>query len=175
MLITRPATNAEVAKGLRQSMGFLAEAEARLSGRPAGGTRAEIYVASRASIQERSAMWRQLRDDGVPIISSWIDEAGPGQTASMEKLWERIQQEVAQCCGLILYAEQGDLPLKGAFIEAGMALAMNKTVAVVWPPGITNLRSLLGSWVDHPKVVAFDDVRYAADWILKEWGRSRGQ
>lgn len=45
-----------------------------------------IYVASRASIPERGAMWRRFRAQGVPITSSWIDEDGEGQTADFREL-----------------------------------------------------------------------------------------
>lgn len=54
-----------------------------------------IYVASRASIPERNAMWRHYRDvHKIPIISSWIDEAGEGQTDDFSKLWIRIISEI---------------------------------------------------------------------------------
>lgn len=113
-----------------------------------------VYVASRASIPERSAMWRRLRDGGAPIVSSWIDEAGPGETASMLELWERIAAEVAESVGVVLYVEFGDLPLKGALVECGMALALGKIVVVVMP-GSTEAerRKLLGSWIEHPSVL----------------------
>ena len=54
-----------------------------------------IYIASRASIPERSAMWRQFRDSGIDITSSWIDEAGAGETADFGELWARIMNEIA--------------------------------------------------------------------------------
>ena len=43
-----------------------------------GDKNAGIYVASRVS---RAEMWRGYRDEGgVPIVSTWIDEAGDGET-----------------------------------------------------------------------------------------------
>lgn len=36
-----------------------------------------IYGASRTSHAEK---WKAWRSAGLPIVSSWIDEAGPGQT-----------------------------------------------------------------------------------------------
>lgn len=108
-----------------------------------------LYVASRASIPERPAMWRALRDQGVMIISSWIDEAGAGETADMGELWERIDREVRNARKLVLYVEPGDLPLKGAFVEVGMALAYGVPVDVV-APGVD--RAALGSWTYHEAV-----------------------
>lgn len=54
-----------------------------------------IYVASRASIPARSQMWRDFRASGHRISA------------------------------VILYAETGDFPLKGALIECGIALGTN--------------------------------------------------
>lgn len=55
------------------------------------------YIASRASLPERSAAWRRLRDvDGWKLTCSWIDEAGVGETADLGALWSRIEAEVAQ-------------------------------------------------------------------------------
>lgn len=130
--------------------------------------REPVYVASRASLPERPAMWRFLRDElGFPICSSWIDEAGVGQTASMAVLWKRIQAEVTLSVGVVLYAEVTDLPLKGAYVECGMALAQDKHVAVI-VPGTTaeERRRLLGSWVAHPNVQAFDTPEEGLRWLL---------
>jgi len=79
-----------------------------------------MYVASRASVPERGAMWREFRSRGFRVTSSWIDEDGEGQTASFSDLWERIANEIQCSDGLVLYAEPGDFPLKGAFIEAAI-------------------------------------------------------
>lgn len=113
-----------------------------------------FYVASRASIPERSAMWRRYRDSGINIVSSWIDEAGAGETEDFTELWSRIQGEIASSDCLVFYAEPEDFPLKGAYIEVGMALGMMKRVFVVLP-GV-NLEGAtyrpLGSWIRHPFV-----------------------
>lgn len=112
-----------------------------------------IYVASRASIPERSAMWRALRDSGVKALT-WIGEAGEGQTADFTDLWVRIQDEILCADGLILYAHGSDFPLKGALVEVGMALGMGHNVAVVLDQCELEPRSMrpLGSWAAHPLV-----------------------
>ncbi len=106
----------------------------------------KVYVASRVS---RAEMWRTLRDrDGVNIVSSWIDEAGVGQTASFEELWGRIRREIESCDYFILYAPNEDAAWKGALIETGIAIALEKRVFVVAPGPLegTTLRPL-GSWL----------------------------
>lgn len=127
-----------------------------------------IYVASRASVSERPAMWKQLRDvDGWPITSTWIDEAGAGETADLSELWQRIHVEILNSAGLILYATAFDFPLKGAFVEAGIALGLGHPVAVVFPdfeltPGN---EARIGSWINHPNVKVFSNVWEARAWI----------
>ncbi|WP_434716224.1 hypothetical protein [Paraburkholderia sp. A3RO-2L] len=128
----------------------------------AGGT----YIASRASIPARAAQWRHLRDvEGWHITSSWIDEAGEGETDSFSELWVRIENEIRNAERLILYAEADDFPLKGAYIEVGMALAFGIKVFVV-APGVTiepRSRRPVGSWMDHPLVSLVPDIATALE------------
>ncbi|MBU9200054.1 hypothetical protein KTD31_01380 [Burkholderia multivorans] len=125
-----------------------------------------IYIASRASIPARAAQWRYLRDvEGWHIISSWIDEAGEGETDNFSELWVRIENEIRSAERLILYAEPDDFPLKGAYIEVGMALAFGVKVFVV-APGVTiepRSRRPVGSWMDHPLVTHVPDMMRALD------------
>ena len=113
-----------------------------------------IYVASRASIPARGAMWRIMRTAGWPIISSWIDEDGEGATGDFGELWSRIAREVTNAERLVLYAEPEDMPLKGALIEVGMALAAGVPVVAVLPGIVLEPRSMrpVGSWLAHPMV-----------------------
>lgn len=57
-------------------------------------------------------------------------------------------------CSCGLYAEAGDFPLKGAFIEVGMALSAGVPVVVVAPGVAIEPRSMrpIGSWMAHPLV-----------------------
>ncbi len=121
-----------------------------------------VYVASRASIPERGQMWRRLRNEGWPIVSSWIDEDGEGQTGDFGELWDRINREIQESCGLVLYVSAEDFPLKGALVEAGMALGMNKPVRVV-ADVMLEPRSMrpLGSWASHGNVSFCESVEQA--------------
>jgi hypothetical protein len=105
-------------------------------------------------------MWRAYRDAGHPIISTWIDEAGEGETDDLGELWERIAAEVASSCGLVLYVEAEDFPLKGAFVEVGMALALGKQINIVAPDVQLEPCSLrpIGSWAAHKNVCFFETV-----------------
>lgn len=123
----------------------------------------KIYGASRASLPEKAIMWKSLRQEGALVVSSWIDESGPGETQDLSALWRRIESEIRDCDKLVLFVQEGDLPLKGALVEVGMALALGKPVIVVIR-GITLAdRDLkpLGSWAKHPKVSFCSDIRKA--------------
>jgi hypothetical protein len=126
-----------------------------------------IYVASRASVPERGEMWRKFRRQGIPISSSWIDEDGQNQTDDFGELWERITNEIKSSNAVVLYAEDDDFPLKGAFIEAGIALGLGVPV-VVCLPNVTLTQSFrpIGSWIAHPLVSRVDDVEAAVNLAL---------
>jgi hypothetical protein len=87
----------------------------------------KIYIASKTCHADK---WRALRDAGAPFISTWIDEAGEGETADYADLAERCINEAANCDALILYSEPHEI-LKGAWLEAGAALAMGAVVVSV--------------------------------------------
>lgn len=107
------------------------------------------YVASKTSY---ATLWKQHRDQGVPILSTWIDEAEPGQTKSFRELWPRIKEEIRQCSGLIFLAGPNEI-IKGAFVEVGMALAFDKPVIAVLNVRLDGAtHAPIGSWLDHPLV-----------------------
>lgn len=137
----------------------------RVEETPQGG---KIYAASRASVPERPAMWKKLREQGVRIVSSWIDEAEP--TADLGELWARIATEIASADVLVLYAEKEDFPLKGAFIEAGLALGMGKPIRVVLPGVELEAPSYrpIGSWIKHPLVSIHSDVEEACQFVSSQ-------
>lgn len=126
-------------------------------------SRLMIYAASRASVPERVEMWKRFRAIGrerkqFDIISSWIDEADEGVTADFRELWRRIEGEIALCDRLVLYAKSEDFPLKGALLEAGIAIGLQKPVFVCLPGVAIEKRSCrpIGSWIAHPLVKLSD-------------------
>lgn len=104
-------------------------------------TGAGVYVASKAF---HGLMWREWRDAGIPIVSTWIDESDEGATADWADLWTRCVDEAAGCAVLLVYAEPGEV-LKGALVEVGAALAAGRKVIVCG--------DVSHSWVTHPGVL----------------------
>jgi hypothetical protein len=128
--------------------------EHSVSGDASGSAEAaapSVYVASRASLAARPEMWKAFRASGWNITSTWIDEAGEGETSDFTELWARITREIRAAAGVILYAERADFPLKGALVECGIAIGMGKPVYVVLPDVNLEGRTLkpIGSWVKH--------------------------
>lgn len=158
--------------GFAREVQIIREVSARHQETTGGEMR--VYVASRASLPERPAMWRALRDSGLNIISSWIDEAGPGETADWSDLWMRIEHEVKSADVLILYAETDDFPLKGAYHEAAFAIASGIPVIVVLPDVDVDPRSYrpIGSWIRHPGVSRVDTIVEALDLAVKLTGKT---
>ncbi|WP_264045622.1 hypothetical protein [Methylobacterium flocculans] len=113
-----------------------------------------IYMASKTS---HAPFWRQLRADGLPIISTWIDEAGKGETACFRDLWRRCVSEAATADYTIVYREPGEV-LKGAFVEAGAALSAFRHVVAV---GCDEF-----SFVNHPGVTRCSSLAEALTFAL---------
>jgi hypothetical protein len=87
-----------------------------------------IYIASKT---KHASRWRYLRDKiGEPIISTWIDEAGEGESADLDDLWCRCIRESASAALLIVYREHDEV-LKGGWIELGAALASGVPVYAI--------------------------------------------
>lgn len=107
----------------------------------------KIYTASRVRHAEK---WLEARRYGHNIISTWIDEAGEGASASMEDLWVRCISEARSCDVLILYRE-GDEMMKGGLIEAGSALGSGKSVLAVGFDGPDDMKVF--SFLNHPLAV----------------------
>lgn len=90
--------------------------------------RAGIYFASKTAHASR---WRVLRDKvGFPIISTWIDEAGQGESQDLSDLWQRCISEASGAEVFVLNCEPGEV-LKGGWIELGAALSAGVPVLAV--------------------------------------------
>lgn len=85
-----------------------------------------IYIASKTKHAER---WRQIASVH-PVSSTWIYEAGQGETNDFDDLWWRCLREASTSKALVVYREPGEV-LKGAWVEVGAALAHGVPVHAV--------------------------------------------
>lgn len=82
-----------------------------------------IYVSSKTKYAQH---WIDLRTDGYPIISTWMDHAvreQAGGSADHTLLWLHIFDEIARCAILVACIEDDEIP-KGMHAEIGAALAL---------------------------------------------------
>jgi nucleoside 2-deoxyribosyltransferase len=113
----------------------------------------KVYTASKLREGPR---WRKLAEEwsDIDFVARWPfihvtsdGEAGwPGDCAAHgAEFWRQDHEDVARCDVVLVYSEANDI-LKGALVEAGMALAMGKVVIVVGDnPGY-------GTWQFHQQV-----------------------
>jgi len=117
-----------------------------------------IYVASRV---KHYALWQHYKANGILINSTWINEPGDGDIEDFGELWARIETEIRKSTVLVFYVHgEEDLPLKGALVEVGMALAMNKPVFAVLEDITTIGRTMrpIGSWILDKRVIRFNTL-----------------
>lgn len=136
--------------------------------RPA--TRFPVYVASRVN---HAGMWKDLRRkwraQDVQIVSTWIDSASLGREEGYTPLflsgeWIQNYRDVQTAKAVVCYVETRDNDLRGALVEAGIAMGMHKPVLIV---GDLDHRSW-GSWQYHPLVSACRDLESALT-VLHTW------
>ena len=85
-----------------------------------------IYIASKVKHADR---WRKIAS-AHPVSSSWIYEAGEGETTDFNDLWSRCLAEATQSKALVAYREDGET-MKGAWAEIGAALSHGVPVHAV--------------------------------------------
>jgi hypothetical protein len=96
-------------------------------------------------------MWRTLREQGHSIISSWIDEAGPGESPSREDLINRCLQEASSAERIIWYVEATDFPFKLAWGEICVGLFSGVPVFIVAGEDVTD--DMLAQLPQHHRVL----------------------
>lgn len=125
-----------------------------------------VYVASKTRF---APLWRECREAwaelGLVVVSTWIDEAGEGETADFADLWTRCINEVVGADFLVAVHEPGDV-WKGAYLEVGAALAHGHPVYFVGRPQ--------GTMHHHPLVTFAADVDdaiedYRSFHLKAEW------
>lgn len=117
----------------------------------------KIYIASKASHRPR---WRAYRDGiyKVNIISRWIDvsdehtdkPSDSGFPLDYVQLWQECVDDVKAADVVVVYVEPGEV-LKGALIEAGVALGLGKRVVILSQRPIADPFPN-GTWYHHPLV-----------------------
>ncbi len=88
----------------------------------------------------------------------WLKHIAIGTTESPKNsnlFWQENHQDIAAADLVMVFGLDKDKPLRGALVEAGMALAMNKPVVVVGD------HLSFGSWQYHPLVARAKSIQEA--------------
>jgi len=115
-----------------------------------------VYTASKLQHWRR---WKDLRSQWpeVTFTARWpdIDIASvPGTPQEARAHWLDDEADVRSADVVLVYAESAD-NLRGALVEAGMAIALNKKVLVVGD------HPDFGTWQHHPNVAHATDLDHA--------------
>lgn len=121
-----------------------------------------VYTTSKLS---RAATWRRLAETWqcAHFHARWLkyDLIGTPDTAEhAAKFWLEDQEDVACADVVLVWAEEGEY-LRGALVEAGMALAAGVPVVVVGE------HPDYGTWQHHPNVVRATDIDDAHEILRK--------
>lgn len=120
-----------------------------------------VYTASK---MKQGRKWLDLHAgaQGLYFHARWLKHTALGTPDTPEhaaKFWLEDEQDVRDADVVLVYAEQGE-HLRGALVEAGMALACGVPVVVVGDSPD------FGTWQYHPGVVArATTVPSALAWI----------
>jgi len=102
--------------------------------------------------------WISIRSQwpGVTFTARWPDfeKDRPDSNEEARGNWLKDEEDVRSADVVLVYAEEGE-HLRGALVEAGMAIALGKIVMVV------GNHPDFGTWQHHPKVLHAADLDHA--------------
>lgn len=101
------------------------------------------------------ARWLKHNEIGTPDLAEYAS-----------RFWAEDLQDVKCADAVIVYANEGE-HLRGALVEAGMAIALGITVIVV------GTHPDYGTWQYHPRVRRARDIEDAG-WILRDLDKALG-
>lgn len=114
-----------------------------------------VYLASK--IKHGDTMFdfhSRLEEEGHIVTSQWYLNPFKGMSeepAFARMFWKVDEKDVASSNVVIVYSEN-DNDLRGALVEAGMALATGKVVILIGES------ESFGTWQYHPRVFKLEDL-----------------
>lgn len=130
----------------------------------------KVYVASKLKYADRLKYLRgEWVEYGINLHARWFDQAileTSGEVDDPEDFhifWLVDEDDVATSDVVLVYGEPED-HLRGALVEAGMAIALKKLVVVIADSPD------YGTWQHHPQVAKARSFDHAKDMILCRFG-----
>ena len=117
-----------------------------------------VYFASKLY---HASTWRNLKDARVHAFARWLvhEESATEDSAEEAKnFWIEDVSDVKVADAVVVYAAYDD-KLRGALVEAGVALAMKVPVYVIGE------HPDYGTWQYHPGVIRCDELEEALHLI----------
>lgn len=128
----------------------------------------KVYIASKLKYAERFKKYREdWKASGIDLHARWFDQAIIEQTSEVPPedfhiFWLVDEEDVKVSSALIVYGEEND-KLRGALIEAGIAIGQGMLVIVVGDcPDF-------GTWQYHPTVTRAGSLEHAKTMILRRF------
>ncbi len=122
-----------------------------------------VYPASKL---RHGPMWRDLdaQTPAVQFHARWLkhNKIGTPDTADKAReFWLQDVQDIKDADCVFVYAEPDD-HLRGALVEAGIAIAFGVSVCVI------GIHADYGTWQHHPRVHHATDMADALDWATNQ-------
>ena len=128
----------------------------------------KVYIASKLAYAEQFRGYREAwKNEGIDLHARWFDQAIIEQTSEVHLndfhiFWLVDEEDVKNSDAVIVYGTERD-KLKGALVEAGIAIAMGKLVIIIGDcPDF-------GTWQHHPLVTRAGSFEHAKTMILRRF------
>lgn len=112
----------------------------------------KVYIASK---MQHAARWRNLYSKyaHVHVVSRWpfLEPSVEPDEDNARKFWQDDVADIQAADAVIVYAEPEE-KLRGALVEAGIAIGLGKLVIVIGD------HPDFGTWIHHPQVRRADDL-----------------
>lgn len=120
-----------------------------------------VYTASKL---DKAPLWKELHDKWPHVYfhARWLKHVQiqtPDNPEHARSFWLQDEIDVKHADALLIFAEDGE-HLRGALVEAGIAIASNVRVVVV------GKHSDYGTWQYHPGVTRVDDLEAAYQFFI---------
>lgn len=127
----------------------------------------KVYIASKLKYAERFKQLRIHWAQSIDLHARWFDQAaieleGEVDPTDFHIFWLVDEEDVRNSDAVIVYAEEND-KLRGALVEAGIAIALGKLVIVVGDSPD------FGTWQHHPTVTRAGSLEHAKTMILRRF------
>lgn len=123
----------------------------------------KVYVASKL---DKAPLWKEIRQNWpeIEITSHWVDMHTPNDQEHLIPIEEMMVAWTANVIDIhnadvVLVHGSNDSPLRGALVEAGIGIALNKKVIII------GKYKDYGTWQFHPNCVRVPTLEAAREYM----------